>query len=80
VGGASPANDFKPLVELYSEQRIFATGFAPPNRREPCVLVDLPPGSYTVTVRPFFLPSPDPTVAQPERPGVGIVEVYEIGP
>jgi hypothetical protein len=80
VGGAAPANDFKPVVELYSERQIFATGFSPPNRREPCILVDLPPGSYTVTARPFFLPSPDPAVAQPERPGVAIIEVYEIGP
>ena len=78
VGGAGPANDFKPVVEEYSEQRIFATGFAPPNRREPCVLVDLPPGSYTVTVRPFVLLNPDPTLSQPERPGIGVVEVYEI--
>jgi hypothetical protein len=80
VGGASPANDFNPLVELYGEMQIFATGFAPPNRREPCVLVDLPPGNYTVTVRPFLLLSPDPAVAQPERPGVGVLEVYEISP
>ncbi len=80
VGGASPVNDFNPLVELYGEKQIFATGFAPTNRREPCVLVDLPPGNYTVTVRPFVLLSPDPTVAQPERPGVGVLEVYEISP
>jgi hypothetical protein len=78
IGGASPDNDFRPLVELYGEQQIFATGLAPPNRREPCMLVDLPPGSYTVTVRPFLLLSPDPFVAQPERPGVGLLEVYEI--
>lgn len=80
VGGASPANDFNPLVELYGEKQIFATGFAPQNRREPCVLVDLPPGNYTVTVRPFLLLSPDPAVGQPERPGVGVLEVYEINP
>ncbi|MEO6246765.1 MAG: hypothetical protein ABIQ12_15165, partial [Opitutaceae bacterium] len=80
IGGASPDNDFKPVIELYGEKEIFATGFAPPNRREPCVLVDLPPGSYTVTVRPFRLLSPDPFIAQSERPGVGLLEVYEIAP
>ena len=80
IGGASPANDFNPRIKLYGEKQIFATGFAPPNRREPCMLVDLPPGNYTVTVRPFLLLSPDPAVAQPERSGVGLLEVYEISP
>ncbi len=71
-------DDFQPLVQLYSEERITATGFAPLNRREPCVLVDLPPGNYTVVVKPFELLDPNPDLAQPAQPGVGIIEVYEI--
>jgi hypothetical protein len=77
-GGASQENDFRPLVELYGEKQIFATGLAPANRREPCALVDLPPGSYTVTVRPYELRSSNPFRDQPAVPGVGVVEVYEI--
>jgi hypothetical protein len=77
-GGRSQVNDFHPLVESYGEKQIFATGLAPGNRREPCVLVDLPPGSYTVTVRPFELRSSNPLLDQPAVPGVGIIEVYEI--
>ncbi len=78
VGGASLENDFQPLVVTYGEKKIFATGHAPGNRREPCVLVDLPPGSYTVVVRPFELLDPDPEQNQPAKPGVGVIEVYEI--
>jgi hypothetical protein len=78
-GGASAANDFKPLVGTYGEQQIFATGHAPPNRREPCVLLDLPAGSYTVVVRPFELRSSNPLRDQPAIPGLGVVEVYEVG-
>jgi len=79
-GGASPQNDFNPLVRLYGEKQIFATGLAPANRREPCVLVDLPPGNYTVIVRPFEERGAGSTPSQPAKPGVGIVEVYEIEP
>jgi hypothetical protein len=79
-GGAGLANDFNPLVRLYGEKQIFATGLAPSNRREPCVLVDLPPGSYTVIVRPFEERSTNPSQDQPAQPGVGVVEVYEIDP
>lgn len=78
-GGASPQNDFNPFVRLYGEKQIFATGLAPSNRREPCVLVDLPPGNYTVVVRPFEEPNSGPT-SPPAKPGVGVVEVYEIEP
>jgi hypothetical protein len=78
VGGT--ADDFQPLVRNYGEQQIAATGLAPGNRREPCVLIDLPPGNYTVIAKPFELLSPDPNQAQPARPGVGIVEVFEINP
>ena len=77
-GGPSEENDFLPLVELYGEKQMFTTGLAPPNRREPGVLVDLPPGSYTVMVRPFEFRSPNPLRDQPAVPGVGIIEVYEI--
>jgi hypothetical protein len=74
-GGASAANDFKPTVTYYSEQQIFTTGLAPGNRREPCVMADLAPGSYTVVVQPFEK-LPD----QVASPGVVIVEVYEVNP
>lgn len=68
-------DDFKPNVTYYNEQQIFATGFAPGNRREPCVMADLAPGSYTVVVQPFEL-LPD----QPAKAGVAIVEVFEVVP
>jgi hypothetical protein len=77
-GSASPTNDFSPQVILYSEKQIAATGFAPRNRREPCVMLDLPPGNYSVIVKPFELRDADPKLDQPAEPGVGIVEVYEI--
>lgn len=73
-GGASPVNDFKPVVRYYNEKQIAATGLAPGNRREPCLLMDLPAGSYSVVVTPFELLPDSPAV-----PGVAIVEVYEIG-
>ncbi|MBL9213245.1 MAG: hypothetical protein JNL92_22470 [Opitutaceae bacterium] len=79
-GGVSRENDFKPLVVQYDERQIFATGLAPGNRREPCLLVDLPPGSYTAIVEPFEFRSADPQLDQPAVPGVGVIEVYEIGP
>lgn len=79
-GGASAENDFKPFVVTHGEKAIFATGHAPANRREPCVMLDLPPGAYTVIVRPFELRDPNPDRDQPAAPGVGIVEVYEINP
>ena len=43
------------------------------------MLADLPPGNYTVIVRPFELRSTNPSEDQPAVPGVGIVEVYEVG-
>lgn len=79
-GGVSAENDFKPVVQYYDERQIFATGLAPKNRREPCVLVDLPPGNYTAIVRPYEFRSADPAKDQPAVPGVGVIEVYEIGP
>jgi hypothetical protein len=80
VGGVSEENDFRPVVRSYGERQIFVTGYAPGNRREPCVLVDLTGGSYTVVVRPFEQRSADPFFDQPAQPGVGIIEVYEINP
>jgi hypothetical protein len=74
------ANDFVPLVKFYNEKQIAATGLAPGNRREPCLLLDLPPGSYTITVKPFELRDGDPDRDQPAVPGVGLIEVYEIDP
>jgi hypothetical protein len=79
-GGITAENDFKPVVRYYDERQIFATGLAPTNRREPCLLVDLPPGSYTAIVRPYELRSADPGKDHPAVPGVGVIEVYEIGP
>ena len=77
--GATSVNgvrdDFKPTVTYYNEKQIFATGLAPGNRREPCVMADLAPGSYTVVVQPFEK-LPD----QVASPGVVIVEVYEVNP
>lgn len=77
-GAPSVDNDFKPLVKTYSEKEIHATGKAPTNRREPAILVDLVPGSYTVIVKPFE--RDDPTDPQLPEPGVALVEVYEIQP
>ena len=72
---ANARDDFKPNVTYYNEKQIAATGLAPGNRREPCLMMDLPPGSYTVIVTPFeLLPE------EPASPGVGLVEVYEINP
>ncbi len=64
-------------VDQLSEQAVFdaaekvgATDMEP---TEPGVVLELPPGIYTVYVRPFeFLPN------QPAEPGVAIVEVFEI--
>jgi hypothetical protein len=75
---AGKFDDFQPLVRNYGEQQMAATGLAPANRREPAVLVDLPPGNFTVIVKPFELVSSDPSVAQEAKPGVAVVEVYEI--
>jgi len=80
VGGVSDENDFRPVVRSYGERQIFATGYAPANRREPCLLVDLTAGSYTAVVRPFEQRSADAFFDQPAQPGVGIIEVYEINP
>jgi hypothetical protein len=72
-GGSGVTDDFKPLVRFYNEQQIAATGLAPANRREPCLLADLPPGNYTVTVFPYEALPDEPAVA-----GVTLVEVFEL--
>lgn len=79
-GGPSALNDFKPNVTYYSEKQIAATGLAPKNRREPCVMFDLAPGNYTVIAKPFELRDANPELDQPAKPGVAIIEVYEISP
>ena len=66
-GGASAENDFKPFVVTHGEKAIFATGHAPANRREPCVMLDLPPGAYTVQI-----------ADSSGRSGVSLAEVYEV--
>jgi hypothetical protein len=71
-------NAFNPKVKSYSETQIAATPYAPPNRREPCLLLDLPPGNYSAVVQPFQ--ALDRTPPEPAQPGVAIVEVYEITP
>ena len=80
AGTANAVNDFSPSVRFYNEQQISATGYAPGNRREPCVLVELPAGNYTIVATPFELRDSDPAIDQPAKPGVALVEVYEIGP
>lgn len=75
---AGVRDDFLPFVREYGEKQISATGFAPSNRREPCVMADLPPGSYTVVAKPFELRSSDPEEDEPAQPGIGLIEVYEI--
>lgn len=76
TGTINEANDFSPAVTYYSEKQLAATPYAPANRREPAVLVDLAPGSYTVVIKPFEDLTSTPT--QPAQPGLAIVEVYEI--
>lgn len=65
-------DDSKPIAAYYSETQIAATGLNPLNRREPCIMVDLPPGLYSAVIRPFD------STAQPATSGVAIVEVFEI--
>jgi Metallo-peptidase family M12 len=60
------------LGDSYGEAQIIATGFAPTDRREPCILVDLVPGVYTASVAPYSSSS------QPAQPGIAVVEVFQI--
>lgn len=59
------------------QDEIRGLGLAPGNRREPAMLIDIAPGAYTVIVRPFENTLPD-NVTPDIRPGIGIIEVYEI--
>jgi hypothetical protein len=54
----------------YAQEQVFVAGLQPGNRREPCVLLDLAAGAYTVVVRP----------AAGVGPGVALLEVFEIAP
>lgn len=71
--GSSSGDDFKPYVVIYPEQQLTAVGLAPQNRRDSAVMVDLLPGLYTAVVKPFQR-LPD----QVQKPGIALVEVYEI--
>lgn len=71
--GSTNGDDTKPYVRVYAEQQISAAGLAPGNRRDCAVMLDLLPGAYTAVVRPFQ-ELPD----QPQKPGVAIVEAFEI--
>lgn len=69
-------SDAQPAVRIYSEQQIAAAGPPPPgNRRDSAVMVDLLPGAYTAIVRPLEI-LPD----QLQKPGVALIEVFEINP
>jgi hypothetical protein len=65
-------------VDQVSEQEVFeanrSLGGHPLQPVEPAVVVELPAGLYTLRVMPFE-ELPD----QPARPGVAIVEVFELG-
>lgn len=67
------------VVDQLSEQAVFdAAAIAGANDMEPVepgVVIELPPGIYTVFVQPFADPP-----AQPADPGVAIVEVFELNP
>lgn len=71
--GSSGGDDFKPYVTIYPEQQLAAVGLAPLNRRDSGVMLDLMPGTYTAVVKPFQ-DLPD----QVQKPGIALVEVYEI--
>ena len=66
-------------VDQLSEQAVFdaadAVGAADMAPTEPGVVIELPPGIYTVFVRPF-----ESLPRQPAEPGVVIVEVFEMNP
>jgi hypothetical protein len=70
------SDDFRPAATGYAGQQIAAAGMAPGNRREPCIMVDLPPGNYTAILRPFQDLTSTPV--QVGTPGVALIEVYEV--
>lgn len=77
-------DDFQPNVIFYKEQQIantqqlYQTGLAPANRREPAIIADFPPGTYTVVITPFQ--RLDSTPPQFPQPGIAAVDVFEILP
>lgn len=71
-------DDFQPIVTYYQEKDIQSTGFAPSNRREPAIMVDLLPGIYSVVVKPFEKAASGSSSGQTASPGVALVEVYEL--
>jgi hypothetical protein len=64
-------NDDWDLLSDTLQTQVRALGLAPSVRRESVLLVDLPPGLYTLVVRPF---ENDTGI----EPGVGLIEAYEI--
>jgi hypothetical protein len=54
----------------YAQANVFAAGLQPGNPREPCVMLDLAAGAYSVVVRP----------AEGTGSGVALLEVFEIPP
>lgn len=60
------------LGDNYGEAQIIATGYAPSNRREPCIMVDLAPGVYTAVAQPFE------NSTNPAKPGMAVIEVFQI--
>lgn len=64
-------NDDWDFLSEHLQAQVQALGLAPAVRRESVLLVDLPPGAYTLIVRPF---ENDTGV----EPGVGLIEAYEI--
>ncbi len=65
------------VVDQLSEQAVFDAlqrlGASPMHPVEPGIIVDLRPGSYTLSVTPFEL-----LPRQPAEPGLALVEVYEL--
>ena len=68
------------VVDRVSEQDVFeaaqAVGIADMSPTEPGVVIEMPPGLYTVFVKPFEDLTGVPV--QPAVPGVAIIEVYEL--
>ena len=52
--------------------KIAASGYAPSIRRESALLIDLPPGLYTVVVTPFEDEN------ETGDPGYALIEAYEL--
>lgn len=75
ASSSTGGDDNKPVAGTAAQKELVAVGLAPPNRRDSGVLVDLAPGAYTAVVRPFE-ELPD----QVQKPGIALVEVYEITP